>query len=76
MLPVTFSGSDFRASEPGAPFDQSGTTGRSFAPNAKDVIYTVRRMKRQGRFMGRGEAETGNRRPDTDTDTETESGTM
>src|SRR4051812_47510886 len=47
-----FSGSFRRASEPGAPFSQSGATGRSSAARAEAAIAKVIIAARAVRFMG------------------------
>src|SRR5688500_18589136 len=52
-LGVTFSGSDLRASEPGAPFGHSGTTGRSGAANASEAAANAQNVANEiGLIMG------------------------
>src|SRR5687767_2271749 len=63
LVPTIFSGSDFRASEPGAPSGQSGAVARSVAPKATcataNVIKAATRVERgcmagSGGFWGEG----------------------
>src|SRR4051812_5327966 len=49
-----FSGSFFRASDPGAPLDQSGTTGRSLAARAAPAAMKENRRAGEKRFIGSG----------------------